>query len=98
MMDIHNVMELLFRMVPHLCVSYTVEDGYVSITLKSETFVDYPQIIDIIENPIVTTKKFSEMQLISIYMSSSGKVDFLNNFLRKWEKQPSEVTNNVAKI
>lgn len=89
MMDIHNVMELLLDMIPHLWVSYTIEDGYVSITLKST---------DLVENPIVTTKKFSEMQLISIYMSSSGKVDFLNNFLRKWEKQPSEVTNNDTKI
>lgn len=89
MMDIHDVMELLLYMISHLCVSYTVEDGYVSITLKSTDFV---------ENPIVTTKKFSEMQLISIYMSSSSKVDFLNSFLRKWEKQPSEVTNNDAKI
>lgn len=96
MMDIHNVMELLYRMIPHLCVSYTVEDGYVSITLKSTDYVKVGD--DIIENPTVTTKKFSEMQLISIYMSSSGKVDFLNNFLRKWEKQPSEVMNNVAKI
>ena len=96
MMDIHNVMELLYRMIPHLCVSYTVEDGYVSITLKSTDLVKVGD--DIIENPTVTTKKFSEMQLISIYMSSSGKVDFLNNFLRKWEKQPSEVMNNVAKI
>jgi hypothetical protein len=96
MMDIHNVMELLYRMISHSCVSYTVEDGYVSITLKSTDYVKVGD--DIIENPIVTTKKFSEMQLISIYMSSSGKVDFLNNFLRKWEKQPSEVMNNVAKI
>lgn len=96
MMDIHNVMELLLYMIPHLCVSYTVEDGYVSITLKSTDLVKVGD--DIIENPIVTTKKFSEMQLISIYMSSSGKVDFLNSFLRKWEKQPSEVTNNDAKI
>lgn len=89
MMDIHDVMELLLYMISHLCVSYTVEDGYVSITLKSTDFV---------ENPTVITKKFSEMQLISIYMSSSSKVDFLHNFLRKWEKQPSEVTNNDAKI
>lgn len=89
MMDIHDVMELLLYMISHLCVSYTVEDGYVSITLKSTDFV---------ENPTVITKKFSEMQLISIYMSSSGKVDFLNSFLRKWEKQPLEVTNNDAKI
>lgn len=96
MMDIHNVMELLYRMIPHLCVSYTVEDGYVSITLKSTDYVKVGD--DIIENPIVTTKKFSEMQLISIYMSSSGKVDFLNNFLRKWEEQPSEVTNNDTKM
>ena len=96
MMDIHNVMELLHDMIPHLWVSYTIEDGYVSITLKSTDLVKVGD--DIIENPIVTTKKFSEMQLISIYMSSSGKVDFLNSFLRKWEKQPLEVTNNDAKI
>ena len=96
MMDIHNVMELLLYMISHLCVSYTVEDGYVSITLKSTDLVKVGD--DIIENPIVTTKKFSEMQLISIYMSSSGKVDFLNNFLRKWEEQPSEVTNNDTKM
>lgn len=89
MIDIHDVMELLLYMISHLCVSYTVEDGYVSITLKSTDFV---------ENPTVITKKFSEMQLISIYMSSSSKVDFLNSFLRKWEKQPLEVTNNDAKI
>ena len=96
MMDIHNVMELLYRMIPHLCVSYTVEDGYVSITLKSTDYVKVGD--DIIENPIVTTKKFSEMQLISIYMSSSGKTDFLHSFLRKWEEQPPEVKNNDTKI
>ena len=96
MMDIHNVMELLYRMIPHLCVSYTVEDGYVSITLKSTDYVKVGD--DIIENPTVTTKKFSEMQLISIYMSSSGEIDFLHKFLRKWEEQPSEVMNNDTKM
>ena len=96
MMDIHNVMELLLYMIPHLCISDNVEDGYVRITLKSTGYVKVGD--DIIENPIVTTKKFSEMQLISIYMSSSGEIDFLHNFLRKWEEQPSEVTNNDTKI
>ena len=64
-------------------LTYTADNGYVTITE---------------EEPIKTTKKFSEMQLFSIYAASNSQCDFVASFIRKWEEQPSEVMNNDTKM